>query len=417
MVGGPGGVVEDQGVVLIGRERLLHPGAGAEGHPAVGHGSGPEPVGRQREHAGLDGIADRGDDPADVCRARVLAHQRGDDRRQSCGDLGHSRCGGLLGDITREVDRIGALEPHQVGGRDDTDDPIALDQRQVVNRARDHFQQGLEGQPIGAGGDRIWGHDARKRPARVHPCREHAIAQVAIGDDARESVTIHDQERGDTPIRHHLGGGADARPESDGDRLAAQQLAHPGLKDHASGLAGLLRAQRPGQPRGVLGIEEGGEGGLLGHQFREGRGVDRQGEGVLDRDDTEDRRVVPEQGRGAKTGAALPSVDEPPVGVADVDGAGPHDIQPVVVPARDHDRAAPAVILHLRAAGEARDRACRQGVEGRVLSQEVSDLRQLDIERHTPIVPGGRAAGRARAGEKIGRSGGEVMSYASCCGP
>lgn len=170
-------VVQDEGVVLVGRERLLLTGPGPQGHPAVGDRRRPEVGLGQSEHATLDRITNRSDDPADVLGRRVLRDKQLDDGGQAFAHLGHRADVLGLGDVPDEVDRVGLFQAHQVGRRDDAfRGPVGAEDRQVVNVATGHLHEDLERQGIGRPGERIGGHHARHREVGVDPRGHDPVA-------------------------------------------------------------------------------------------------------------------------------------------------------------------------------------------------------------------------------------------------
>ena len=103
----------------------------------------------------------------------------------------------------------------------------------------------------------------------------------------------------------------------------------------------------------------------------------------------------------------------------DVDCTAAQDVQAVVVIAACDQRAPAPEVLHAESGNEGFQLASRKILEGRVLSQEVTDLGQFDVEGHVLIVAPSRAVHSRTPGSGAERhtpspGGGVVLEVGSC---
>ena len=245
-------------------------------------------------------------------------------------------------------------------------------------------QQHLEGEGVDRAGDRVGGHHRGDRDARVDARGEHPGAQVAVGDDAGEPLGVHDEQRRHPVLGHHPGRVAHGGRGVDGHRLAADEVAHPGLEDGAAGRRQLQRRDRAAHPAGALGVEEGVDLGVVGAQPVEVVGGQQQGQRVLDGGHVEGRRVALGQADRAEARPLAAPVDQAPLGVVHLGRPRAQHVEVVVVaPALDQP-AAPAEVLDAHPRREGVEHGVRQHVEGLVVREEVARLGQLDVEGHAP---------------------------------
>ena len=385
-------VADDDRVVLVRGESLLEARPGAQGHPGVGHRR-PAQLGLgERDESPLDRVTDRGDDPADVVGAGVLPDEGLDDGGQAGTHGGDALDVGLLLDVADDVDGAGLDHPHEVGGRHDADRPVVLEDWQVVDVAPHHLEEDLEGEGVGVAHERPCRHHLLDRTVGTESDREHSIAQVTVGDDPGERLAVHDEQRGGTVFLHRARGLGDRCALRDRDRCPRDEVAHAGPEHGGSGV--LQGGHGPTHPVRALLVEEVGEVRVGAGQRMEvgtGKHIDER---VLDRGDLEGRGVAEHQGDRPEDVPGLGSVDEHALVVTDVDGTRAQDVKAVVVLAAGDDRPPAAVVLDGQPARQVGEYAAGQGVEGRMLGEEVADLCQLDVEGHGLCLP---AAGARRA--------------------
>jgi hypothetical protein len=192
-----------------------------------GTGGGPSSASASAMKATLHGVSDGRDDAPDVVGARVLAHEGLDDGGQALGDGSDAGDVLLLDDVADEEDRVGLLEPHEVGRGDDTGGLTIADHGQVVDIAREHLHEHLEREGLGGRGDGILGHDALDRVPGIHPDGQSPAAQVAVGDDADDIVVLDDEQGGDLRIGHDRRCLADRRGRRGGDGRAGRRSNSP----------------------------------------------------------------------------------------------------------------------------------------------------------------------------------------------
>ena len=117
------------------------------------------------------------------------------------------------------------------------------------------------------------------------------------------SMTSRDDTRcSDMTLRGlaHRGGGGHRH------RLAADEVADPGLEDGAARRRQLQRGDRPAHPAGPLGVEEGVDLGVVGAQPVEVLGGQEQGQAVLDGGDVAGSRGCPGSGWSSRSTSPRP---------------------------------------------------------------------------------------------------------------
>ena len=134
----------------------------------------------------------------------------------------------------------------------------------------------------------------------------------------------------------------------------------------------------------VPAVEELLDGRLLAAQVEEDGGGDGEDEGVLDRGELVGRGRPLQQRRHPEGRPALGALDEVAVAVADVDGPRPEHVHHVGRLPDAEDQGAAADVADLEPGDEAVEHRLGQGVERRVLRQEVPDLDQLGV--HDPRI-------------------------------
>ena len=187
----------------------------------------------------------------------------------------------------------------------------------------------------------------------------------------------------------------------DGHRLAAQEVADPGLEDGAAVRRQLERVDRAAHPARRWASKNASTCGWSAHSRRKSVGGQEQGEAVLDRRDVERRRVAPGEGDRAEARSGATAVDEAALGVVDLGGTGAQDVQVVVVVAPGDERGAASEVLDGHPRREPVEHRRRKGVERLVLREELPDLGELDVEGHGPIV----AVRRRRRARGVGPAG------------
>ena len=104
---------------------------------------------------------------------------------------------------------------HEVGRRDDSDDPPVALQGKVVDAVLEHhLPRAVDRRPVGHRADRA----ARHVPGRSGGAEargENAVAQVAVGDDRRRVGS--EEDRADALVAHDAGGLEHRRLGRDGD--------------------------------------------------------------------------------------------------------------------------------------------------------------------------------------------------------
>jgi hypothetical protein len=398
------GLGEQQRVVLVGGERLLLAGDGPEDDPAVRRGWGPE-VGSQLgfhegDHATSYGVTQGGHDAADVLRGDVPVDQLAQHRGDAPGLLDRAGERRLPADVRGEVDRVGVLQPHQVGGRDQPDRRATLvDHGQVVDAAAHHLEQRLEGQRILPQGQRGSRHHLAHRPVRVQAGREHPVAQVPVGDDAGQAALVDDEDARDASLGHHRGSIPDRSTGDGRHRLPGDEVADHRAQHGVARGRSLQVADRPGQP-GVVGRGvEGGEPGVVVGQRVEELGRQHDQQRVLGGRAPVAGGAALQQRAHAERDAGAHPLDQPTGLVDDVHGAGADDVQARPLLAHVEDDGAPARVAQRALPRHPVEHGGRQGVERCVPRQEVADLRQLDVHAaHRRTVSAAPSAARRPSG-------------------
>src|SRR6056297_788627 len=88
-----------------------------------------------------------------------------------------------------------------------------------------HLEQGVLDAMAGRDSDRVRRHDVRDRPAGIHAPPQHAVAQVAVGDDADQGTVSQEWHASDLVPAHQRGSLADRAARISGYRGAQGQLA------------------------------------------------------------------------------------------------------------------------------------------------------------------------------------------------
>ena len=211
-------------------------------------------------------------------------------------------------------------------------------------------------------------------------------------------------------LRHHAGGLVHRGARRDRHQRPADEVAHPGLEDCATGGRQLQRGDGAAHPAGPLGVEEGVDLGMVRAQPVEVGCGQEQRQGVLDRRDVEGRRVAVGQAGRTEARALAPAVDEGPLRVADLGGTRPQHVEVEVV-ATSFDQSGPAAeVLDGHPRGKGVEHGVREHVERLVAREEATRLGELGVEGHAPIVAAPARCGRVgwshTPGERPGRPSG-----------
>jgi hypothetical protein len=182
----------------------------AIGNPGIGDRRRAEALFGQVQQASGDGIGNAGDDAPEDGRALTAAGQVEPQLGQFAGQCGEGAEIVGTADAVGEMDAADPLGTQQVGAADQTVQLARFGDRQVVDAAPGHFEQGFE-----AGGvrrQRAWlgGHDRRDRHLVGKAGSQAAAAQVAVGDDAEQAAFIDDEQGRHAFAGHAPGGLANA---------------------------------------------------------------------------------------------------------------------------------------------------------------------------------------------------------------
>ncbi len=82
----------------------------------------------------------------------------------------------------------------QIGRGDHAGDALAVKHRHMMDVVARHEQQGVERRIVQVHEERRQRGDVHDRSLRVQPCCNHAVAQVAVGDQPEEMVLFQDQD-------------------------------------------------------------------------------------------------------------------------------------------------------------------------------------------------------------------------------
>ncbi|MPM53383.1 hypothetical protein SDC9_100150 [bioreactor metagenome] len=383
---GDGGVVQQQDVILIAAQSVFVAALRAEDQPLVGHRRLAQFGLRQLQQPSSGGVADRRHQAVDLGGAGVLCDQLRDQAWQPGGDRGQAVRGGLLGDVADQEDRVGGLQPHQITGRDQPEQAIVVDDRQVVETALHHHQHRLDRRGVRVDGGRRGGHDGRHRPLGRSALADDQPAHVAVGDDpaqlsSRFPAVPGDQQRRHPAVGHQPGRGADRGALVDAHRLMGDDPAQRGPQHLVAGLRHPEGLHRRLQPLGRLLVEEPGEQRLGAQQLTEVIGPQQQREAVLQRGHGESRGSVVTGRRDPERAPLTAAVGQRAVGVGDVDRPAAQDVDRLGRPTGGQDDRAPTEVPAGQARRQLVEQLLRQHVEGVVGGQEVPDPGELDVHR------------------------------------
>ena len=223
-------VVQHQAIVLVGLGRLLAARLRTCRHPHIVHGGGPQTGFGQVDEPRGDGVSDGGNDVAcavgaGVGRGQVLL------QRAYLGAGAHQalHCG-LLVHVARQIDRRGAVLLCQIGGSDHANDTGSVHHGHVVNVVACHQQQRIERRAGRLHGQWRQGGNIGDRTVNIQALGHHAVAQIAVGDQAEQVSLLDQQHRRYAQLTHLLRCGANGRIRRHRDGLALDKRAHGGAQ-------------------------------------------------------------------------------------------------------------------------------------------------------------------------------------------
>jgi hypothetical protein len=231
---------------------------------------------------------------------------------------------------------------------------------------------GLEASSVSGFG----GHDGGDGLAGIPSNREHAVAQVAVGDDAPQRVVLVDEQRRDAVFGHLLGRRGDRGVGRHGDGRALGELAH---RRHEQGL-GLLaaadRLERGDQPFLQAADVEIVERGAAGAQLVESRRRHGPDQPVLDQGDAEAHRLAGQEGLQPEALAFTVAADQVAVLVVRLHRAAPDDAEALVLVADLEQHGALAAVDRLDGRRRPTPEIAIEQVERRGFLEELFDVSQ-----------------------------------------
>ncbi len=189
------GIVQDQTVVLVRFGGLFVARLAAGGDPDIVNRGRPQLRLGQVDQPGGEGIGDGGDDVAGAVGAGVGGGQMLLQLFDPCADVFQAIERGLFVDVARQIDGRGAVLLGQVGGGDHAQNVVAFHHGHVVDVVARHQQQGFKGRAVGAQRHGRQRGDVGDGAGDVQVERHHTVAQVAVGDQAKQQV-LFDQQHG-----------------------------------------------------------------------------------------------------------------------------------------------------------------------------------------------------------------------------
>ena len=198
------------------------------------------------------------------------------------GDQGLQVAG--LADVADHVDRVGALEAHQVRGGEHADDLAFFQHRQVVDVQPGHGDKGVKGQGAAGDGVEVGGHDAADRFLGGETGGDATTAQVPVRDQTRQALTLHDEDGGDAELGHEAGRLTDAGLGGGADDLATgDEVTDVHRKEVATAgyLVGLDQVESLAQPVALGMIKKGGKIRVLVPEAGEFGAGQQVAEGIL----------------------------------------------------------------------------------------------------------------------------------------
>ena len=235
--------IEHQTVVLVGLGRLLAARLRPCRHPHVRNGRRPQHLFAQFQQAAGQGIGHRGHHLPRAVGRRTRCCQV----LLQMPDLGTAALQafqrGLLTNLAGKEYRRSAVPLRQVSGGDDAQHILAIRHGDVVDVVPRHEQQGIEGGLVRLHRERGQGGNVHHRALWVQPCRQHAVAQVAVGHQTKEHPIGPNEHRRRALLAHALRGFLNGAFRRQQQRRAAQQLAHgrgqqAGVEVGHAGMAG-----------------------------------------------------------------------------------------------------------------------------------------------------------------------------------
>jgi hypothetical protein len=218
-----GAIGHHQGVVLVGAERALPAGPAAQDEERVRAWGRPERRLAVASGADIEGIVGAGQEPGDIGGRGAGPDQPGRGRGGLTGGGGQLLGAGRPVEPAADEQGMVGLLPEQVGVGDDPDQLSLPGEGQVVDAPVDHGEQHLVEGAVGRDGVQRRGHDLAYRGAGMKAGREHAVAEVGGGHQARRPAV--DDQRRHQPVAHAPGRLGDGVVRGAGDdRLAGQGL-------------------------------------------------------------------------------------------------------------------------------------------------------------------------------------------------
>ncbi len=370
------GVVDDEGVVLVGGHAHLAAPLGAEDHEGVRHRRGAEFFFAQRQQAAGDGVGGDGEQAGDLVGGHAALDEAADDAPRVGGDLGDLGDRALAGQRGRGVDGVGVQGAQQVADDDHAHHSRLVGDRQVVVAAFGHEQHRLERQHRRVDGDRVRRHDVADDQLRSVARCEHAAAQIAVGEDAGEFPVVDDEQRGDVAFAHQLGALPDRRAGADVDGIAGHEVGDAGAQ--RVGGRGAAQVRGHGADARVLAAVVLADVREAGDEIVEDLVGDDQQQRVLHRRHGVQRRFTRQQGGVAEVIAVVAPVEQRARGVEDVHEAGANDEDRVVGSAGGDDLLPTAGVAHGQPGRQLPELLVRQFRKRRGLAEEIADFVEFD---------------------------------------